>query len=176
MLSGGARDVGPKEFLVGLISNDVKFDKKDKDVFLMLVLGTWPLRRRSLLRELFSDQFVFSCSTDAKNVFSEWLELLSDVCTPPNAKLDRPTGVNLFWQNIVQPLSAYHDKTSAGGAGKDGKSYSLKRKELTVAIKDEADLAFVDGRMTWEIYRCIVLAGLKWLARYGDEIINSTYV
>jgi hypothetical protein len=146
------------------VNNTANYDKKDLEVLLLLIMGTWPKRRRTLMREFFSDDSLYHYRTDEERELSgQRRGLLRLCCGPPIGKPNEiATGCLSFWRTIVQRL--FHP---------DAHMDSIIENDLTSSLLMSTSLSDskLDAVMTADLYRDIILAGEEWLSGHGRDMI-----
>jgi hypothetical protein len=139
-LSRGQISISFQDFVANIFGQAV--DGKDREIFFLLVCGTWPSRRLALAREYAADKVLYKyedVDSEGKSMIRR--QVLQAVCSPPIASSvfeDRTAACNTFWRVYVQAL-----KTSPS--------------------KDNAIL--------YEDYRDIVLCGMEWIKVNGNNLL-----
>ena len=156
-LSGNVTNITLENFTHRVFDSD--WDKKDKEVFMLCIMGTWPTRRQALSREANGDSFTFKYhdkneeheSNMRRNLFIKTLQ-------PPigNQSEDREIFCKSFWRSTIHEIEMRE----------------LKINDLNDKNKIK-DIKAADFAMTWELYRDIILTGIQWLQTTGNDMITN---
>ena len=162
------RDGMKKADLLAALMGD-QMDEKDKEVFLMLVTGSWPTFRRAIVYNFISHEKLFK-EVDSTVVVSaekaevkksqRRLQLLNAVAGPPTSSDPSiTTAIDKFWNNVVKRA-----ERCADGLSDDIQVYT---KVDDTVVEKQPDVV-----MDWRCYRDVLLGGMQWLMKRSGGVID----
>jgi hypothetical protein len=173
LFSKGKKEIGPDEFIESLFDQEV-WDNMDKEVLMLLVMGTWPSRRRTLVKCYLSDDKLFHPLTAKEKKESDRRMDILRVCVGPPTDLIRENEVavyNFFLLIVGRMMQAADTKSECKEA-----LFVVPKQDIGITddMCEEDIIEKVQAmKITWDLYRDIVISGMRWLSDRAGDVINQ---